>query len=157
MHAAMHVDAARASGSIPWSLPKDTSKSTADDGAFLLTQSRSFLVTSLKISWLFWLDIVVSEEEVVVVVRLLWIRAPLLDDDEDEVKLLDSFLCNCRHTATEFNLLIVADMMTTTREKDTSFIYTGLASELWWTFVTMRFFFVSFFVFFYLEERRSAL
>ena len=49
MHAAMHVDAARASGSIPWSLPKDTSKSTADDGAFLLTQSRSFLVTSLKI------------------------------------------------------------------------------------------------------------
>ena len=57
-------------------------------------------------------------------------RAPLLDDDEDEVKLLDSFLCNCRHTATEFNLLIVADMMTTTREKDTSFIYTGLASEL---------------------------
>ena len=56
-------------------------------------------------------------------------RAPLLDDDEeDEVKLLDSFR---RHTATtEFNLLIVADMMTTTREKDTSFIYTGLASEL---------------------------
>jgi hypothetical protein len=59
MHAAMHVDAARASGSIPWSLPKDTSKSTADDGAFLLTQSRSFLVTSLKI----WLELVVSEEE----------------------------------------------------------------------------------------------
>ena len=52
MHAAMHVDAARASGSIPWSLPKDTSKSTADDGAFLLTQSRSFFVTSLKICWL---------------------------------------------------------------------------------------------------------
>lgn len=50
-------------------------------------------------------------------------RAPLLDDDEeDEVKLLDS----CRHTATEeFNLLIVADMMTTTRETDTTFIYTG--------------------------------
>jgi hypothetical protein len=48
-------------------------------------------------------------------------RAPLLDDDEeDEVKLLDSF----RHTATEFNVLIVADMMTTpTREKDTTFIY----------------------------------
>ena len=56
-------------------------------------------------------------------------RAPLLDDDEeDEVKLLDSFR---RHTATtEFNLLlIVADMMTTpTREKDTTFIYTGLGA-----------------------------
>ena len=49
MQAAMHVDAARASGSIPWSLPKDTSNSMADDGAFLLTQSRSFLVVSLKI------------------------------------------------------------------------------------------------------------
>jgi hypothetical protein len=53
-------------------------------------------------------------------------RAPLLDDDEeDEVKLLDSFR---RHTATEFNLLIVADMMTTTREKDTYFIYTGFGA-----------------------------
>jgi hypothetical protein len=53
-------------------------------------------------------------------------RAPLLDDDEeDEVKLLDS----CRHTATEFNLLIVADMMTTsTREKDTRFICTGFGA-----------------------------
>ena len=52
-------------------------------------------------------------------------RAPLLDDDdEDEVKLLDS----CRHTATEFNLLIVADMMTTTRETDTTFIYTGFGA-----------------------------
>jgi pentatricopeptide repeat protein len=40
MHAAMHVDAARASGSIPWSLPKDTSKSTADDGALLVSLGR---------------------------------------------------------------------------------------------------------------------
>jgi hypothetical protein len=55
-------------------------------------------------------------------------RAPLLDDDEDEVKLLDSFLCNCRHTATEFNLLIVADMMTTTRENTTYLIYTGFGA-----------------------------
>lgn len=54
-------------------------------------------------------------------------RAPLLDDDEeDEVKLLDSFR---RHTATAFNVLIVADMMTTpTREKDTTFICTGLGA-----------------------------
>ena len=56
-------------------------------------------------------------------------RAPLLDDDEeDEVKLLDSFR---RHTATtEFNLLlIVADMMTTsTRETDTTFICTGFGA-----------------------------
>ena len=53
-------------------------------------------------------------------------RAPLLDDDEeDEVKLLDSFR---RHTATEFNLLIVADMMTTTRENTTYLIYTGFGA-----------------------------
>ena len=55
-------------------------------------------------------------------------RAPLLDDDEeDEVKLLDSF--RRPHTATAFNVLIVADMMTTpTREKDTTFICTGLGA-----------------------------
>jgi|TARA_B100001173_G_scaffold40567_1_gene31446 hypothetical protein len=57
-------------------------------------------------------------------------RAPYIldDDEEDEVKLLDSFR---RHTATtEFNLLlIVADMMTTsTRETDTTFICTGFGA-----------------------------